>query len=97
MSLPEIPQEAAWSAHVALHTRWPGERPSAETTGCGDCMDDIEPVLAAAWPHLYATALRHAADDLDQRQTPDNRHVSERDAALWLHHMADGAGGGSSE
>ena len=27
---------------------------------------DTEDILAAAWPHLYAAALRHAADEIER-------------------------------
>jgi hypothetical protein len=59
MSLPPIPDEALRAAHVAL---WEGDGDDHQ-----DCAPDGEATAAleASWPHLYRTALRHAADIVD--------------------------------
>lgn len=60
MTLPPIPDEAQDAALF----EWC--RQSADTTA-------MLRSIAAAWPHLYAVALRHAADDLEHedRCAPD--------------------------
>ena len=52
MTLPDIPDAAAMAGM--------GVAPGVHE-------DDIDRILAAAWPHLYAAALRVAADIADRR------------------------------
>lgn len=51
--LPEIPDEATQAADAAAERSAPGGRYV------------IDAALAAAWPHLYAAALRHAAGKIE--------------------------------
>ena len=70
MSLPAIPDEALRAADEIDNEVWWISRHNEEA-------------LAAAWPHLYAAALRHAAD-----------HAAPDDYAHWrteLRRLADDA------
>lgn len=53
MTLPDIPDQA-WLAAANIRDEHPRLPDDADTWD----------VLHAAWPHLYATALRHAAHEL---------------------------------
>ena len=78
MSLPEIPEEAI----DAMRARWSWTPRESHVE-----------VLAAVWPHLYAAALRHAAEHLgDPIPGVDPAPVSLR-AVYGLHYMADQAAG----
>jgi hypothetical protein len=83
MTLPEIPQGAELAAAKMIHQC---PLPLTETPGCagfsGRDTDVAHGALLAAWPHLYAAALRHAAD----RLRPDYAGSANR-----LRKMADEA------
>jgi hypothetical protein len=67
VSLPEIPEEAQWAAAVMV-----GEDTWTRDPNCGVCRSErfacpdhaSASLLAAAWPAMYAAALRHAADEM---------------------------------
>jgi hypothetical protein len=62
VSLPEIP-DGAIDAVLAVNR--PGFEPGF-TRPPAWVVDEIRVDLAAAWPHLYAAALRHAAEEIDR-------------------------------
>lgn len=65
MTLPPIPDEAVTA--VLLAAGVPDAEPGEREWAAGD--------LAAAWPHLYAAALRHAADEFDSRAWVDSHDL----------------------
>jgi hypothetical protein len=71
VSLPEIP-DGARSAAIYAYT-WAEFRAGLEYRD--DTADLPLAALAAAWPHLYATALRHAADELEARTWVDSHDL----------------------
>jgi hypothetical protein len=60
----------------------PAEAYEAATAGA--YSGGADEMLAAAWPHLYAAALRHAADEVPFM-------AADFDATDWLRRMADEA------
>ena len=62
MTLPEIPEEAV---QAVLRTFLPEGRMDFEEAEGEWARED----LTAAWPHLYAAALRHAAERIDKPST----------------------------
>ena len=85
--LPEIPDEAVRALTDRIKA-YPAQPSWSGAIGWGATPEEL---IGAAWPYLYAAALRHAANALVSQETDDNSHESERDPALWLHLMADEA------
>jgi hypothetical protein len=80
--LPPIPDEALGAAKDALARLPPKDY---------DAIDKTNVVITAAWPHLYAAALRHVAAYLDEWRGPAGYGVLVP-AHLWadrFREMAD--------
>lgn len=74
MTLPDIPDGAVDAAVLAWfydHRIHPDQMRAEAREG-----------LSAVWPHLYAAALRHAADEIDKPITRLDRHPGR--AARWV-------------
>lgn len=84
MNLPEIPDEALLIAEGAVnHTIHGDYRVGSRCSGLA---------VEAAWPHLYAAALRHAGTHLlDEDCEPDKPDWSAREVAKVLDIWADWA------
>lgn len=68
MTLPEIPDEVL--RDIRIEAPWLSEH-------------DVHATAHTVWPHLYAAALRHAADELGSEDFDGTQ--------AWLRRMADEA------
>ena len=71
--LPPIPDEAFAAADAYLAGRFAPRYHPVYAQG----------VIERVWPHLYAAALRHAADQLDQGEVVDERYLAAGDLRRW--------------